>query len=128
MMKPVDQTKLHSESVNGNCFAAALASIFELPIDDVPDFVGDRWWFDFVNWLNSNGWDVIRWDNKIELLGIYLVAGKSPRGDFDHVVVFENGKMIHDPHPTKQGLGNIKFCMAFLPLDPGIGGNYVGVM
>jgi hypothetical protein len=35
----------------------------------------------------------------------YLVAGRSPRHpDINHIVIFQNGKMIHDPHPDRSGI------------------------
>jgi len=34
----------------------------------------------------------------------YLLFGRSPRGNFNHVVVFKNGVLIHDPHPDNTGL------------------------
>lgn len=34
---------------------------------------------------------------------IYFVVGKSPRG-VSHIVLYMNGKMIHDPHPSNDGL------------------------
>jgi hypothetical protein len=33
----------------------------------------------------------------------YLVSGKSPRGIY-HVCVYQNGIMVHDPHPTGEGI------------------------
>lgn len=33
----------------------------------------------------------------------YIVSGKSPRG-ISHVVIYINGKMIHDPHPSGAGV------------------------
>jgi hypothetical protein len=33
----------------------------------------------------------------------YIVSGKSPRG-VQHVVIYQNGEMIHDPHPSKGGV------------------------
>jgi hypothetical protein len=33
----------------------------------------------------------------------YLASGTSPRG-VSHVVIYQNGKMYHDPHPSQAGL------------------------
>jgi hypothetical protein len=33
----------------------------------------------------------------------YLVSGLSPRGVF-HVCIYQNGIMVHDPHPTGEGI------------------------
>lgn len=33
----------------------------------------------------------------------YMASGKSSRG-VDHVVIYKNGKLFHDPHPSGEGL------------------------
>lgn len=33
----------------------------------------------------------------------YMASGKSSRG-IDHVVIYMNGKLLHDPHPSGEGL------------------------
>ena len=91
----------------GNCLQAAFASLFELPLEAVPHFVAeDDWWGCLERWLAARGllpvWvphsDVIPW-------GIpYLATGVSPRGEFKHVVIEQNGELIHDPHPEGTGL------------------------
>jgi hypothetical protein len=46
----------------------------------------------------------------------YIVSGKSPRG-ISHVVIYENGKMIHDPHPGGAGVFETedeKFSYSFI--------------
>jgi hypothetical protein len=40
----------------------------------------------------------------------YIASGKSPRG-VDHVVIYQSGKMIHDPHPEGGGV-EVKYYMA----------------
>lgn len=34
----------------------------------------------------------------------YIASGKSPRGDFLHSTVHLDGKLVHDPHPSRDGL------------------------
>lgn len=57
-MIPVEQQQLsvideHGDSiVKGDCMRACVASLFELPLDDVPHFVeSDRWWALWEEWL-----------------------------------------------------------------------------
>lgn len=39
----------------------------------------------------------------------YLVSGRSPRNkSINHIVIFKNGIMIHDPHPDKTGIETIE--------------------
>ena len=53
-MKPVDQTILTAPG--GNCFAACVASILELPLADVPNFCSEeRWWNALQIWLCAIG-------------------------------------------------------------------------
>jgi len=116
-MIPINQTKLHNPpEESGNCLAACIASIFEVPIDIIPEFEGENWYLEMMKFVEILGFEMLRWDEEVVLKGYYIVNGKSPRGSFDHVVIFKNGKMVHDPHPSKKGIENIKWCLAFLPL------------
>lgn len=120
-MKPVDQTKLHDpdNGIRGNCMAASLASILELPLSDIPEFEdmeGD-WWPNLMNWLESLGFYIIQWREEVCLQGYYLCAGMSERG-VNHQVVYKNGKLVHDPHPSKTGIKKVNEVWALLPIDP----------
>ena len=119
-MKPVNQTKLHSETVNGNCLAAALASILEIDIDDVPEFedMGDNWGGELADWLDSIGFYIMEWQEVIpDIPGYFLVCGESPRGVL-HEVVYFDGKMVHDPHPSNAGITTVKDVFVLVPKDP----------
>lgn len=107
MMIPVMQTKFGMP--DGNCFDAALASILELDLENIPDFgKDDNWYGKFSGYMIEN-WglqpiDIIisTWDKKPK--GFHLINGKSPRGDYDHTIVGYKGKAVHDPYPD----GNCK--------------------
>ena len=138
-MIPVFQTILadperadghNAEGIAGNCYQAALASVLELPLEQVPHFAqdGERWQETSSAWLSAQG--VIRsfyvdehltrltyplyvepgsdwWGTSAsgEIRGA-LGAGPSPRGPWRHVVVLdpETGDMLHDPHPSGAGV------------------------
>ena len=121
-LKPLDQTKLHTEEQNGNCLATAFASLLEIPISDVPEFedMGTEWFVVMKKWLESIGFDLIEWreEEPKYLMGYYMVAGKSPRGDFDHQVIHRAGKLAHDPHPSRDGVDSFVDAYALLPIDP----------
>jgi hypothetical protein len=137
-MIPVTQTKVVVKNskgetvVRGNCFAAAIASIVEMPLTDVPNVevlfdVDDVSWYGVMcAWLNANGFELktnngfnvfhnpeifaneVRVDLFNELMGrYYLVSGMSPRGVM-HVCVYQDGIMVHDPHPTREGINTIE--------------------
>lgn len=151
-MIPVTQTKVVVKNtkgeiiVSGNCWAAAIASILELPITEVPNF--EVWfllpcshlWDDLTQaFLISKGY-TIEYDNRFRCFhktkeewetGIdefdrkfidigdydqlkikltdqyYFVSGTSPRG-VSHVTIWKNGIMVHDPHPTREGILELK--------------------
>lgn len=96
--------------IRGNCWQTAVASVLDLKLEQVPHFVdaderfGVDWWEYTVNWLWHNGYDIFRPDRHLYTNEYYLVSGKSPRGDFYHVVIYKNGKMVHDPHPSQAGV------------------------
>jgi hypothetical protein len=106
-MKPVDQT-VH-KFPNGNCMQACVASVFELPLEDVPNFMRDGPdSFNRIlnNWLSRRG--LVSLDARFEdevTQDCYMIAcGDSLRGDVKHAVVYYNGKMVHDPHPDREGV------------------------
>lgn len=110
-MKPVDQDKFGMP--DGNCFAACIASILELPLAEVPNFVtfGDKWYERTVEFLRCRGFTPIYVTRAgaeqmdihalIEAGHYFIVTGKSPRGDFDHCVVQHGSELVHDPHPSR---------------------------
>lgn len=133
-MIPVTQTKVVVKNskgemvVRGNCFAAAIASLTEKPLTDVPnvevlfDVDGVSWYGVMDAWLRANGYEIIT-DNRYKVFHrpddfsedaraelrdclkgrYYLASGMSPRGVM-HVCIYQNGVMVHDPHPTREGI------------------------
>lgn len=85
-------------------------------------------WYTVINvWLLSQGYAERRWsapfktDFEKEVLKNhpdipYMVSGVSPRGVL-HVVIYQNGEMIHDPHPDGNGLVEITEYSALLNLE-----------
>jgi hypothetical protein len=117
---PVDQTTFGKP--NGNCLQAALASILELPLAEVPH-VGpyDDWWERLSQWALTRGF---------ELLCLTLGAGPPPRGYYlasgpaarglMHTCVYRGGELAHDPHPDRSGLLSVEDFFFLMPLDPAV--------
>jgi hypothetical protein len=116
----------------GDCFRACVASIFELSIEEVPNFweqtqnVDDFWELN-DKWISDNmGFRAITFrfieEDKHLTDGILCIAcAKSPRGNgkVDHAVVWRDG-IVHDPHPSGVGLAEAPGAFTlFIPLDPG---------
>lgn len=100
-VKPVYQTIF--EPPLGNCLQAAVASVLELQLEEVPNFAeaGDKWWDAYSGFLQERGLYPLMLEPgpNAEFHGYHLIVGKSPRFDCDHVVVGRDGVPIHDPRP-----------------------------
>lgn len=114
-MSEVTQTILHGDPQGrqGNCLQAAVASLLDLRLDDVPHFVeldGD-WVQHLVDWAAGRGWSVTyaRPDSPVPL---GIACGPSPRG-VHHAVVMRDGAVAWDPHPSRDGLLKIGLILSF---------------
>ena len=107
-MKPIDQTQFGSG--HGNCMMACVASITGIPLNELPDVwvvCDDEWWVNIYNELLKFGWELVATTVK-EAHGRYTIGyGPGPRG-LKHSVVCRHGRIIHDPHPSREGLCEIE--------------------
>lgn len=106
-MKKVFQTRYGKG--NGNCFQAAIASILELPFEEVPDFcnqyTNQKYYDEFVKWLNTKGYSAIplMYETTLEYLkGCYYLASGINDNGIRHCVIFKDGKQIHNPNKRCQ--------------------------
>lgn len=116
-MKPVYQTQFGANA--GNCFQACIASILEMPLKNVPHFMLERDWITaFDSFLARFGLVSVTLDadqvSGWKPTGFHLIGGKSPRGKFWHNVVGHNGEIVHDPHPSNDGLRTIRDYTLFV--------------
>lgn len=123
-MKPVDQTSLHDKETDtgGDCWRACLASILEVPITDVPDFVnehGGRYVTETRNWLEAFGLWLVEVRYHGNFPGYMIASGPSPRHrDVHHAVVWKGRTMAHDPHPSRDGIwGDPQEYSMIVPLN-----------
>lgn len=111
-MIAIDQTIFGAGT--GNCFAACVASLLELPLADVPNFCAGytdgSWYPPYREWLAKRGFiDLsLNWGDWVTDVGgmgdvIFIVSGPGPRG-CDHSTLYQHGKLLHDPHPSRDGL------------------------
>ncbi len=116
-MKPVQQTKLYSKDGinNGNCYAACIASLLDLPLWMVPPFEDmfgrDDWRVRVNEWLNRIfGLEIVHIQGHPieELPEFYIASGKSARGVY-HSVIYSNGVMVHDPHYSNSGIASVEW-------------------
>lgn len=124
-MIPINQTIFDNKF--GNCYAACLASILEIPLDNVPfpDGNDNNFWTIYCNWFKSNNACIVTIQkNDFIPPESYLIGTvKSPRFEnSDHAVVIFGGKIIHDPHPSKaslsDNLNDVTHIDFIFPIDP----------
>lgn len=115
-MTPVDQTKFGKP--HGNCLAAATASVTDIPLEDFPDLSEENGWYRrYEVFLNHRGYELLYLDNTCHPYRppCYAIgAGMSPRG-LMHSCVFLDGKLVHDPHPSRDGIAYVSdWCILCL--------------
>lgn len=105
----------------GNCNQACLAALMDLPLDDVPHFFNtgetvEKQREHMLRWMAMHGWVALylpwSWVGSDWLFtpekALVMVSGKSPRGNWGHVVIGRltrtKWQLIHDPHPSGDGL------------------------
>jgi hypothetical protein len=103
-MKKVFQTAYAPP--DGNCLQACLASIFELPLEAVPE-IHTLYNLADVDWIDvTTSWCVREFKVQPCYVGLdwaprgfHLIGGKTHRG-IDHIVVGYQGQQVHDPLGT----------------------------
>lgn len=124
-MIPVEQTILTPP--DGNCMAACIASILELPLDEVPNYYGDGWYERFQDWFHERGYCLISWDHSdseghataVKRIGYAILNAQSPRGKYGHAVVTYGGTIVWDPSPLRDmGVGRYLDWCVIVPLNP----------
>ena len=123
-MRPVMQTRFGRPL--GNCWAAAIASILELPLEAVdwsadmtaeqieppgqPD-VSDAWLRRRDERLASLGFYMLRQLYDPTLIypdGVHCIALGQTSTGVGHACVWRDGKIVHDPHPGGDGLATVE--------------------
>lgn len=107
-MKPVNQDIFVNDPQGrvGNCLQAAVASILELNLNEVPHFVSDPrddWRENMIEWLKTKGYGFFGTYSLFYESGYCIACGMSPRGVV-HAVIYLNGELAHDPHPSRSGI------------------------
>lgn len=121
---------------HGSCVRAAYASIFGVDLEDIPPLdpgtamsLGVEQGDLERAWLASIGYDLVEIrvdpDDELpeEVLGCvpevpHLISGISPRG-FGHRCVGIGGRVVWDPHPSRDGLLTVYSIGMLVPLEDG---------
>jgi hypothetical protein len=116
--------------IPGDCLRACVATLTGEMYSTVPHFaLYPRWWWDVMRtWARGRlGADfacLVPVDGSIERFlepvpgwsGLLLGTGPSPRGPFRHVVVVDRAlELVHDPHPSDDGLERVDEVYLLVP-------------
>lgn len=144
-MRAIDQTVMGHA---GNCFAACIATLLELPLEAVPPSAGDAGGRPMAAFLRARGLLYLEvtagplrryetdeppvpaqdlgWCPLTRGEALAVLMGPSPRFDCAHCVVGRtNGygwTILHDPHPDRTGIPHLErigFLVAVNPAAPG---------
>lgn len=126
---PVSQTKINDD--DGDCWAACVASIFEIDPARVVDIHSPaarqrHWWFTVLDWLKPANLGMIRLPHGADVPSGYTVLSVDSTlfPDATHAVVCLDGDVIFDPNPDAGERDNADYMAAahhhyvFHPLDP----------
>lgn len=132
-MIAVSQTSFGNNE--GNCWAACLATILEMPLESIPDFRGPEQFDATLAWLWGRKMTMVElnfrprikpplWFERFGLkgTGLAIAGGKSPRGDFDHAIVIavdhvaQKVEFVHDPHPSGAWLEDLDSLAFIMPV------------
>jgi hypothetical protein len=121
-MKVMQTIWVSDPNREGNCLAACVATYLELPLEKVPHFAEyypydkDAWWHFLLGFMAGHGlwaYDI----HDVETAQpdeVVFVAGMSERGVM-HQVLYKNGVLWHDPHPSQAGILDVREVIKFLP-------------
>jgi hypothetical protein len=119
----ITQTKFHKHPTpdsHGNCQQAAMASLLGLQLDDVPDFFADgehQFWPSVWRFTKASGLTYCTLRGVRYLPFYHLAYGPSSRG-CEHAVVWYEGKLAWDPHPSREGLLSVSEFALLVPEYP----------
>lgn len=114
-MIPVMQTKFGGigdpVEEQGDCIRACLASLFEIELADVPEYLNgsddpdSQPWYQLLNeWLAPRNLCLVTVEHgrQAGFWGLAMLGTESPRIKGGHLVVVKGFSVVHDPHPKAE--------------------------
>lgn len=105
-MIPIIQKNIHNpeKGVFGDCYRACICSLLEISDEGVENFVENKEYpMNIVRFLKNKGFRLRYGKTVPRGIDFYMACGISPRG-VRHAVIYNNGKLVHDPHPIGGGV------------------------
>lgn len=117
-MKPVMMSRPNEG--DGDCLMACVASVLEVELSTLPNITvtrQDQWYTILSDALRPLGYRFVEFSNEppVNPPGYAIAFGFSPRTDNPHACVALHGDVVHDPHPTGDGLAGITYWFLLIP-------------
>lgn len=109
------------DEVGGDCFRACLASILEVPLDEVPRPSGDDWVERYDDWLAPRGLALAWATEPFTTRRIGPMIGVVEMADVPgalHALVLDGGRVVHDPARVPGRHGAWRWGYYLVALDP----------
>ena len=118
-MIPVTQSIVNGG--DGDCLRAAVASILDITLEEVPHFVRykERWFDMFYMFMNFHGWEMsgtwyasfyqgVKEEGSVNGYFITIVPSSMFEGKTHAVIMDISGTIVHDPNPNQFYKGKTK--------------------
>jgi hypothetical protein len=118
-------TKPYPPDLTGNCMQAAVATLLQLPLEEVPDFINpesvnkDLFWRNLEEFLNKRNLTHVCLGWLLNPKALHIAIGPTTRSkDETHSVVYRGEEMVWDPHPSREGILEVTSRFYVVVLDP----------
>jgi len=123
-MKKIFQTVI--DKTKGNCTQAAIASLFELELNDVPNFIemeNSKWYLEFMAFFVEQGYNtptpfninshsfskeeklrILKHDQGVKGYFYASVPSQTYKGVTHAVIIDQEMNVVHDPNPNQLAL------------------------
>jgi hypothetical protein len=110
----------------GDCFRACVATIFDFPIEDMPNFWEQtqdphEFWMLVDVWVRGHlhhtclTFSLSPEHTYLRADVVCIATGNTKRTTEEHCVVWKNG-IVHDPHPSRKGIRKPEVFTIFIPV------------
>lgn len=104
----------------GDCLMTAVACVLEIDPGELPELSVGRaaqWYSILHDALGARGYRFVelRNDPPVCPAGYAIAIGPSARTGGNHACVALDGDVVHDPHPSDEGLARIDDWIMFVP-------------
>jgi len=92
------------QGIAGDCYRACICSLLDISDEGIENFVENSDYpMNVVTFLNGKGFRLRHNTEQPKDIEFYIASGISPRG-VRHSVIYSNGQLVHDPHPSNAGV------------------------